>query len=203
MGARGRRPLWSPPWVPVTFGHCFLFFLIFYSLFFIALDALPCPAPSPALAPVPALFRIFLLLPGTGGGSYTGNRQFFFSFCCQGQEEEVTQGTDGFQDLDGQTFRSPQCCCASPSPPSPLLFLLPPWEVLRLWIPWQLRWSQVRRFACGRDGWNVHPVGWMTVRAGGRSQGLLHLHPQKYTGAESGVASPKAFIYRWLSGAIY
>jgi hypothetical protein len=32
----------------------------------------------------------------------------------------------------------------------------------------------------------------------GRSQGLLHLHPQKYTGAESGVASPKAFIYRWV-----
>jgi len=25
---------------------------------------------------------------------------------------------------------------------------------------------------------------------------LLHLHPQKYIGAESGVASPKAFIYR-------
>ncbi len=46
MGARGRRPLWSPPWVPVTFGHCFLFFLIFYSLFFTALDALPCPAPT-------------------------------------------------------------------------------------------------------------------------------------------------------------
>jgi hypothetical protein len=21
-GARGRRPLWSPPWVPVTFGQC-------------------------------------------------------------------------------------------------------------------------------------------------------------------------------------
>jgi hypothetical protein len=32
----------------------------------------------------------FLLVPGTGGGSYTGN---FFSFCCQGQEEEITQGT--------------------------------------------------------------------------------------------------------------
>jgi hypothetical protein len=32
----------------------------------------------------------FLLLPGIRGGSYTGN---FFSFCCQGQEEEVTQGT--------------------------------------------------------------------------------------------------------------
>jgi len=50
----------------------------------------------------------FLLLPGTGGGSYTGN---FFSFCYQGQkrrklhrelfflllpgtkEEEVTHGT--------------------------------------------------------------------------------------------------------------
>jgi hypothetical protein len=29
--------------VPVTFGHCFLFFLIFDFLFFTALDALPCP----------------------------------------------------------------------------------------------------------------------------------------------------------------
>jgi hypothetical protein len=111
VGARGRRPLWSPPWVPVTFGHCFLFFLIFYSLFFTALDALPCPAlPLPCPCPCPALFRISLLLPGTGGGSYTGNGQCFFflllpgtgggsytgnffSFCCQGQEEEVTQRT--------------------------------------------------------------------------------------------------------------
>jgi hypothetical protein len=33
------------------------------------------------------------LLPGTGGGSYIGNGQCFFSFCCQGHEEEVTQGT--------------------------------------------------------------------------------------------------------------
>jgi hypothetical protein len=42
VGARGRRPPWSPPWVPVTLGHCevlyALFFLIFYSLFG------PCPA---------------------------------------------------------------------------------------------------------------------------------------------------------------
>jgi hypothetical protein len=79
VGARGRRPLWSPPWVPVTFGHCFLFFLIFYSLFF---TALPCPAPTlpcPALrCPCPALFRIFLLLPGIGGESYTGNGQCLF-----------------------------------------------------------------------------------------------------------------------------
>jgi len=40
--------------------------------------------------------------------------------------------------------------------------------------------------------------GWMDDGSGERSQGLLHLHPQKYTGAESGVASfssPKAFIY--------
>jgi hypothetical protein len=69
--------------VPVTFSHCFLFFLIFYSLFFIALDALPCPAPAlpcpypalplPLLCPCLALFRIFLLLPRTGGRSYTGN----------------------------------------------------------------------------------------------------------------------------------
>jgi len=77
--------------VPVTFDHCFLFIYIFYSLFFTALDALPCPAlplPYPAL-PCPisnfpfvardsrrklhrerAVF-FFLLLPGTGGGSYT------------------------------------------------------------------------------------------------------------------------------------
>ncbi len=39
----------------------------------------------------------FLLLPGTGGGSYTGN---FFSFCCQG----LYLGY-GFQDLDGRTDR--------------------------------------------------------------------------------------------------
>ncbi len=51
MGARGRRPLWSPPWVPMTFGRqCevleVLFFLIFYSLFG------PCPARL-ALPPAP------------------------------------------------------------------------------------------------------------------------------------------------------
>jgi hypothetical protein len=60
VGARGRRPLWSPPWVPMTFGRqCevleVLFFLIFYSLFGpcparLALPpAPPCPAPCPAL----------------------------------------------------------------------------------------------------------------------------------------------------------
>ncbi len=45
-------------------------------------------------------------------------------------------------------------------------------------------------------GWMKRPSGWMDDGSGGRSQGLLHLHPQKYTRAESGVASPKAFIYR-------
>jgi len=35
--------------------------------------------------------------------------------------------------------------------------------------------------------------------SGGRNQGLLHLHPQKYIGAESGVTSPKAFIYRYFN----
>jgi hypothetical protein len=39
------------------------------------------------------------------------------------------------------------------------------------------------------------PSSWMDDGSSGRSQGLLHLHPQKYTGAESKVASPKAFIY--------
>ncbi len=62
-------------------GHCEVprGCLYFYSLFFTALDALPCPAPAlpcPALplpCPCLALFRIYLLLPGTGGGSYIGN----------------------------------------------------------------------------------------------------------------------------------
>jgi hypothetical protein len=77
--------------VPVTFGHCYLFIFIFYSLFFTALPAL-------ALAPALPCFEFsfcchgqeeevtqgidsvfyFLLLPGTGGGSYTGNGQCFF-----------------------------------------------------------------------------------------------------------------------------
>jgi hypothetical protein len=85
--------------VPVTFGHCFLFFLIFYSLFFTALDALPCPVSNFPFAardrrrklhreravfffPFAARDRrrklhreravfFFLLLLGTGGGSYT------------------------------------------------------------------------------------------------------------------------------------
>ncbi len=65
----------SCPWPKAT---------LFYFLFFIFFTALPCPCPCPAL------FRIFLLLPGTGGGSYTWN---FFSFFCQGQEEEVTPCT--------------------------------------------------------------------------------------------------------------
>jgi len=38
-------------------------------------------------------------------------------------------------------------------------------------------------------GWMKRPSGWMDDGSGGRSQGLLHLHPQKYTGAESGVVS--------------
>jgi hypothetical protein len=65
VGARGRRPPWSPPWVPVTLGQfCFflsftlylapalpslLFFLIFYSLFG------PCPA-RPFIFPYLLLF---------------------------------------------------------------------------------------------------------------------------------------------------
>jgi len=36
--------------------------------------------------------------------------------------------------------------------------------------------------------------------SGGQSQGLLHLHPQKYTWAESGVASPKAFTLFRIEG---
>ncbi len=123
-----------------------------FTLYFL----LPCPAPTlplPLPLPCPALFQIYLLLSGIGGGSYIGN---FFSFCCHGQEEEVTQGT--------------------------LLLLLPPWEVLRLWIPRQLEvesCSTVRLW----PRWMKRPSGWMDDGLGGRSQGLLHLHPQKYIGA--------------------
>jgi len=60
VGARGWRPLWSPQWGTVTFGHCFLFFLTFYSLFL-----LPCPALAPALP------------------------CFEFSVCCQGQRRKL------------------------------------------------------------------------------------------------------------------
>jgi hypothetical protein len=97
--------------MPMAEGHCFLFFIY--------CPALPLPLPCPvsnfpfaardmrrklhrerALFFFPFAARdrrrklhrelFFLLLLGTRGGSYTGN---FFSFCCQGQEEEVTQGT--------------------------------------------------------------------------------------------------------------
>jgi hypothetical protein len=112
---------WPKATVKSPVGACNLrplFYIFSYFLLFIfLLPWTPCPSlpcPCPALAP--ALFRIFLLLPGTGGGSYI----FFPSgrFCAF-----------GFRDS------------------------------------W--RWSQVRRFACGWDGWNVRPAGWMMVRAGG------------------------------------
>jgi len=74
VGARGWRPLWSPPWVPVNFGHCFLFFIALPRPYL----ALPIPCPCPSFTLAPALFRIFLLVPGSGGGSYTGNGQCFF-----------------------------------------------------------------------------------------------------------------------------
>ncbi len=50
---------------PVAEGHCEVprGCLYFYSLFFIALDALPCPAPA-LPCPCPALFQIYLLWVG-------------------------------------------------------------------------------------------------------------------------------------------
>jgi hypothetical protein len=156
---------WPKATVKSPVGACI--FTLYFLLPWTPCPTLPCPAPAlPCLCPCPALFQIYLLLPRTGGGNYTGN---FFSFCYQGQEEEVTQGT--------------------------LLLLLPSWEVLRLWIPWKLEvelGSTVRLW----PGWMKRPSGWIDDSSGGRSQGLLHLHPQKYTGAKLGVASPKAFIYR-------
>jgi len=122
---------------PVAFGHCEVpcGCLYFYSLFF---TALPCLAPT---LPCPALFRIYLLLPGTGGGSYTGNRQcFFFPFAARDRRRKLHRE---------------------------LFFFFPRGRFCAFGFRDSWRWSQVRRFACGRDGWNVRPAGWMTVRAGG------------------------------------
>jgi hypothetical protein len=92
-------------------GHCF--FIIFNFFTALSCPALPCfefsfccqgqkeeviQGTGSVFFPFAARDRrrklhrelFFLLPPGTGGGSYTGN---FFSFCRQGQEEEVTQGT--------------------------------------------------------------------------------------------------------------
>jgi hypothetical protein len=104
---------------PVAEGHCEVprGCLYFYSLFFTALDALPCPAPTlPCLVsnlPFAARDRRRKL-----------HRELFFFFFPHGRFCAF-----GFRDS------------------------------------W--RWSQVRRFACGRDRWNVRPAGWMTVREGG------------------------------------
>ncbi len=72
---------WPKATVKSPMGACNLrplFFIFSYFLLFIfycpGRPALPLPCPCPC----PALFRIFLLLPGTGGGSYTGNGQCFF-----------------------------------------------------------------------------------------------------------------------------
>jgi hypothetical protein len=62
VGARGRRPLWSPPWVPPVGAHdlrppvwSFRSFIFPYLLLFIwPLPCPPCPVPCPSLpGPLP------------------------------------------------------------------------------------------------------------------------------------------------------
>jgi hypothetical protein len=109
-----------------------------FTLYFL-LPWTPCPALP---LPCPALFRIYLLLPGTGGGSYTGNGQcFFFPFAARDRRRK----------LHRELF----------------FFFFPHGRFCAFGFRDSWRWSQVRRFACGRDRWNVRPAGWMTVREGG------------------------------------
>jgi hypothetical protein len=72
----------SCPPLPTVF-----YFSLFFTLyFFTALDALPCPCPCPVSNfPFAARDRRRKL--------HRERAVFEFSFCCQGQEEEVTQGT--------------------------------------------------------------------------------------------------------------
>jgi hypothetical protein len=56
----------------------------------------PCPAlprPYPALAPALPCFEFSFCCQGQEEEVTQGTGSVFFSFCCQGQEEEVTQGT--------------------------------------------------------------------------------------------------------------
>jgi hypothetical protein len=132
---RGRRPLWSPPWV-----------LVFLLFIFTALDALPCLA----------LFRIYLLLPGTRGWSYTGNEQCFFFLLLPGT------GTGG----GSYTGNSSSSSLVGGSAPLDSVTV----------------GSGVRfdgSLVAGMDETSVRLDGWRFERA------------------DSGVASPKAFIYRW------
>jgi len=93
-------------------------------------------------------------------------RTMFFFFCCQGQEEEVTHGLFFFFPVGGSTLLD------------------------SVTIGGGVRFDG--SLVAGMDETSVR----LDDGSGERSQGLLHLLPQKYTGAESGVASPKAFIYK-------
>jgi hypothetical protein len=96
-------------WVPATvkspvgaYNLRPLFFIFSYFLLFICYcperPALPCPAPTlpspnPATAPALPCFEFSFCCQGQEEEVTQGMSSIFFSFCCQGQEEEVTQGT--------------------------------------------------------------------------------------------------------------
>jgi hypothetical protein len=79
----------------VAEGHCEVprGCLYFYSLFFTAMDALPCPALPlhyPAFAPALPCFDVTFCCQWQEEEVTQGMGSVFFSFCCQGQEKEVT-----------------------------------------------------------------------------------------------------------------
>jgi len=116
----------------VAEGHCEVprGCLYFYSLFFTAMDTLPCPV---SMLPFVASDRRRKL--------HRERAVFFFPFAAR----------DTRRKLHRELF----------------FFFFPRGRFCAFGFRDSWRWSQVRRFACGRDGWNVRPVGWMTVRAGG------------------------------------
>jgi hypothetical protein len=96
------------------------------------------------------------LLPGTGEEVTQGTGSVFFSFCCQGQEEEVTQGT------------------LLLLPPLELFFFFPvggsaPLDSVTVGVGVRFNGSLV----AGMDETSVR----LDDGSSGRSQGLLHQKP--------------------------
>jgi hypothetical protein len=147
MGACNLRPLF--------FIFSYFLLLIFYCP---GHPALPLPCPCPCLAlPLP----LPLPLPC-----------FEFSFCCQGQEEEVIQGTGSFffpfaardrrrkLHMERMGFRTwtdrhsgVRSVVALPHRRHLFFFFFfPRGRLCAFGFRDSWRWSQVRRFTCGRDG---------------------------------------------------
>jgi len=158
------------PWVPVTFGHCFLFFLIFYSLFFTALDALPlpCPALASALAlPCPvsnfpfaardrrrklhrerAVFVFPFAARDKRRKLHRERAVFVFPFAARDRRRKLHRERAVFFFPFAARDRRRKLHPAHRL----FFFFFPRGRFCAFGFRDNWRWSQVRRFACGRDG---------------------------------------------------